>query len=167
MVNSTFQSDPCPPSPEKKIFLTLPYMRPNNFLNLQLKVRYTQTLQRVLRSYFSNPELHIFFVGNPFMVEALFTSQNYVSTPCFDRLRALRRAILSRQLVEEFLSYVRGQMAFHKRKGLKGKRAYHIIRILLELNRIIRGQDPVIAFPVREHATNYSWAWKIRIDHND
>jgi hypothetical protein len=84
------------------------------------------------------------------MVEALFTRQNYVSTECFDRLRLVRKSILSRQLVEEFLSYIRGQMVVHQRKGLKGKRVYHIIRLLFELNRIIRGEEPLIAFPVRD-----------------
>ena len=84
------------------------------------------------------------------MVEALFSRQNYMSTPCFDRLRAVRKSILSRQLVEEFLSYIRGQMVVHQRKGLKGKRVYHIIRLLFELNRIIRGEEPVITFPVRD-----------------
>lgn len=83
------------------------------------------------------------------MIETLFTASNYVSTPSFDRLRALRRHVLTRGLVEEFLSYVRGQMAVHQRKGLKGKRAYHIIRLLLELNRIVAGEEPWIAFKVR------------------
>lgn len=56
---------------------------------------------------------------------------------------------MTRGLVEEFLSYVRGQMVVHQRKGLKGKRAYHIIRLLLELNRIVAGEEPWIAFKVR------------------
>lgn len=83
------------------------------------------------------------------MVEALFSRENYVSTPCFDRLRAVRRSILTRQLVEEFLSYIRGQLAIHQRKGLKGKRVYHIARLLFELRRIVNGKEPQIALEVR------------------
>jgi len=83
------------------------------------------------------------------MIETLFTSRNYVSTPCFDRLRAIRRSVLSKSLVEEFFNYIRGQIVVHQRKGLKGKRLYHIIRLLFELKRIVKGEDPVIAFPVR------------------
>lgn len=83
------------------------------------------------------------------MVEALYSKDNYVSTPCFDRLRAVRKSILSKQLAEEFLSYIRGQLAIHQRKGLKGKRVYHIIRLLYELRRIVNGQEPLIATEVR------------------
>ena len=98
------------------------------------------------------------------MIETLFTSSNYESTPCFDRLRALRRSVLSKTLVEEFISYIRGQIVVHQRKGLKGKRLYHIIRLLFELKRILRGEDPVIAFPVRD-ANSYFPMTETRLTH--
>lgn len=85
--------------------------------------------------------------GNPFMIETLFTERHYASTEAFDRLRALRHEVLTKTLVEEFLSYIRGQMVVHQKKGLKGKRVYHIIRLLYELNRIVGGESPWIAFP--------------------
>lgn len=83
------------------------------------------------------------------MIETLFTQQQYVSTPSFDELRAMRRVVLTPALVEEFLSYVRGQIVVHQRKGLKGKRLYHILRIMFEVERIVDGGEPLIWMPVR------------------
>lgn len=87
--------------------------------------------------------------GNPFMIETLFTQQRFVSSPSFDLLRAMRRVVLTPTLVEEFVSYVRGQIVVHQKKGLKGKRLYHILRIMFELERIVDGGEPLIWMPVR------------------
>lgn len=83
------------------------------------------------------------------MLETLYTQRHFVSTPSFDALRANRRVVLTNALVEEFLSYVRGQIVVHQRKGLKGKRLYHILRLLFELERIVAGNEPLIFIPVR------------------
>ena len=90
------------------------------------------------------------------MIETLFTERHYASTEAFDRLRALRHEVLTKTLVEEFLSYIRGQMVVHQKKGLKGKRVYHVIRLLYELNRIVGGESPWIAFPVRSFRSDLS-----------
>lgn len=83
------------------------------------------------------------------MIETLFTQQRFVSSPSFDLLRDMRRLVLTPTLVDEFLSYVRGQIVVHQKKGLKGKRLYHILRIMFELERIVDGGEPLIWMPVR------------------
>lgn len=83
------------------------------------------------------------------MIETLFTAQKFVSSPSFDRLREMRRIVLTPTLVDEFLSYVKGQIVVHQKKGLKGKRLYHILRIMFELERIVNGDEPLIWLPVR------------------
>jgi hypothetical protein len=77
-------------------------------------------------------------------METIFTPKPHYETESWKSLKEMSNIFLSKQMVEEFLNYTKGQLKKHANSKLVGKRKYHIVRLLLEVKRVIAGQQPVI-----------------------
>jgi len=91
--------------------------------------------------------------GNPTIVESLFVERNFGARGLWGALRAHRRAFLTRTAVEQYLGYCQGQLLrIEKGRSLaRGdggrpdvKWAYHMLRLALDVERIVRGEEPVV-----------------------
>lgn len=81
--------------------------------------------------------------GNPFALQVMYSKPSF-STPEWDELLQLSRLTLTRNAVDQLISYVQGQLNEHKAQPKVGKRIYHTLRLLYEAKRITQGQEPQI-----------------------
>lgn len=90
--------------------------------------------------------------GNPGIVEMLFTERMEESSPEWNELREIRRAFLTQRTVKQYLGYAEGQLkklahgqSVHSKGGVPGEKwAYHMIRLLLDADRISKGDEPKV-----------------------
>eukprot|EP01127_Copromyxa_protea_P014292 TRINITY_DN3958_c0_g1_i1.p1 TRINITY_DN3958_c0_g1~~TRINITY_DN3958_c0_g1_i1.p1 ORF type:complete len:165 (+),score=22.78 TRINITY_DN3958_c0_g1_i1:1-495(+) len=66
--------------------------------------------------------------GNPFAVEVVFSRKLSYMTKYWDELYAIRRTLLNKKTVTQFLAYCENQWSKHEKKPLVGKRIYHVVR---------------------------------------
>jgi len=88
------------------------------------------------------------------LLETLFVDEYCYETEIWRELRKMRNTFLNKNTVEAIISYVEKQMAVQEKRPMVGKRIYHIIRLLYEVNRIIDSKLPIIAIrdgPERNH----------------
>eukprot|EP01124_Arcella_intermedia_P016036 TRINITY_DN22569_c0_g1_i1.p1 TRINITY_DN22569_c0_g1~~TRINITY_DN22569_c0_g1_i1.p1 ORF type:complete len:246 (+),score=56.79 TRINITY_DN22569_c0_g1_i1:62-799(+) len=86
--------------------------------------------------------------GNPFCIEAVFCRSLRYTTEDWDDLQKIRTTLLNQRTVRQYLSYSRNQWKQHlEKKKKKGKRLYHIVRLLCEARRIVMGQEPLVWVP--------------------
>lgn len=62
----------------------------------------------------------------------------------------MRKNFITKEAIEEHLSYAREQFVRHKKKGLPGKRIYHIVRLLYNCIRMLKNEDPIVHIPEGE-----------------
>jgi predicted nucleotidyltransferase len=95
---------------------------------------------------------NLLLVGNPGIVEMLFTEIMCISTPEWEELKANRKRFLSKSSVRQYLGYAEGQLKklkhgnyLHTKGGdYNEKWAYHLIRLLMDAEKIVNGSIPVI-----------------------
>lgn len=98
---------------------------------------------------------NLLLVGNPGILEMLYTDQMCIETPEWLGLKKHRQKFLSKSAVNQYLGYAKGQLELMKSKGGKSglhtkggcyneKWAYHLIRALLDADRIAVGCTPVV-----------------------
>lgn len=102
--------------------------------------------------------------GNPSMVECLFTEKRCTLVAGregwnpWHELRGVRRAFLSRRVVQQYVGYGMGQLRrfdagsrLHTKGGKQNEKwLYHMIRVLLDGERIASGGEPVVWKTSRE-----------------
>ena len=94
----------------------------------------------------------LLLLGNPGIFEMLFTEIMYISTPEWEELKANRKRFLSKSVVRQYLGYAEGQLKrlvqssyLHTKGGeYNEKWAYHLIRLLMDVERIATGGCPVV-----------------------
>jgi uncharacterized protein len=90
--------------------------------------------------------------GNPAIIEMLFTEKMCFESPEWLRLKSLRKKFLSKQVVEQYIGYATGQLrklqngiGLHTRGGKYSEKwAYHLVRLLQDALRIVRGGYPIV-----------------------
>ncbi len=93
--------------------------------------------------------------GNPAILEMLYTEKMVYWTNEWEAVRQARRLFLSQQSVKQYLGYAQGQLnKLRKHNGDAGlhtkggkyseKWGYHIIRLLLDAQRIAEGGVPIV-----------------------
>eukprot|EP01114_Cavostelium_apophysatum_P004286 TRINITY_DN14483_c0_g1_i1.p1 TRINITY_DN14483_c0_g1~~TRINITY_DN14483_c0_g1_i1.p1 ORF type:complete len:263 (-),score=41.45 TRINITY_DN14483_c0_g1_i1:213-1001(-) len=102
-------------------------------------------------------------VGNPFVVEYLFMETPLFESESWKKLKQIRKSFPTRQAVRQYLSYIKDQFEKHQKKNLVGKRFYHILRLLFEVQRIIRGEDPLVFLPEGDER---DYLMKIKLEHS-
>jgi len=88
--------------------------------------------------------------GNPSIVEMLFTNEYRMCGRGWDTLLTERKRFLSKATVKQYLGYAQGQLrrleegvSLHTKTGeYNTKWAYHLIRLLLDAQRIVNGNLP-------------------------
>lgn len=95
---------------------------------------------------------NLLLVGNPGIVEMLFTDRLCMETADWLSLKKHRKSFLTKAVVRQYLGYAAGQL--NKLKAGKGlhttggkyneKWAYHLMRSLLDADKIICGVEPVV-----------------------
>jgi predicted nucleotidyltransferase len=86
--------------------------------------------------------------GNPFCVEACFAHNFCYVTDGWDQMREMRKTLLTKRTVEQYISYCQNQTKiFRSKPNRPGKRVYHILRLLYEAKRIVDGLEPIVWFP--------------------
>ena len=118
--------------------------------------------------HFSN----LLLVGNPGILEYLYTEKLYMTTPEWDRLRNIRDRFLSQSAVLQYVGYMQGQMkrlihgqSLHTATGKYNEKwAYHILRLTDDLQRICKGERPIVwkegaeqEFLMRVRRNEYTW----------
>lgn len=95
-------------------------------------------------------------VANPAALEVLFVRPEHVivTTPYGERLRALRRAFLSRRAAETYFEYARGQRGRVKLTGPRAtdydhKAAVHLLRVLQQGIALLRTGELELTVPAR------------------
>jgi len=84
----------------------------------------------------------------PFCVEAVFAHKFCYSLERWELMRAVRKNLLTKRTVEQYISYCKNQnKIFINKPNRPGKRVYHIIRLLYETKRIVDGLEPIVWFP--------------------
>ena len=97
----------------------------------------------------------LLLIGNPGILEMLFTDHLCVETPEWQILKAERRRFLTATAVGQYLGYANGQMKrLEKHEGQAGlhtkggeyseKWAYHITRLIHDALNIAQGGEPAI-----------------------
>jgi hypothetical protein len=90
--------------------------------------------------------------GNPGIVEALFTTRLYGYMNMWTDLMAMKNDFLTVNTVQQYLGYSSGQLKkltngtyLHTIGGkYNTKWAYHLIRLLLDAQRISKGEEPIV-----------------------
>ncbi len=90
--------------------------------------------------------------GNPGIVEMLFTERLYWGGYHWDKLRKLRKEFLTQDTVNAYLGYCHGQLdrlqkgsRLHTSQGeYNTKWAYHLMRLLGDVDRICQGGEPQV-----------------------
>ena len=90
--------------------------------------------------------------GNPGVVEMLFTEKMCYVAEAWQELKEQRKNFLSQRTVNQYLGYANGQLSkLTKGSCLKTtggkfneKWAYHAIRLLMDAQRISKGEEPVL-----------------------
>lgn len=118
---------------------------------------------------------NLLLVGNPSMTEMLFTERMFVAGPEWEELRAIRKSFLTRQSVEQYIGYMRGQLqrlvntegrgGLHTKGGAYNEKwCYHLLRLAGDAKRIARGEAPVVwkegeerEFLMRVRRNEFSW----------
>lgn len=94
-------------------------------------------------------------VGNPSILEMVFTERECIMTPEWEALRSIRRKFLSQESVKQYLGYMQGQLkrltneegkrGLHTKGGAYNEKwAYHILRLAGDAKRIAKGGEPVV-----------------------
>ncbi len=99
--------------------------------------------------------------GNPGVVEMLFTEKMCYVAEAWQELKEQRKNFLSRKTVRQYLGYAEGQLnkltkgSYLKTTGgrFNEKWAYHLIRLLMDTQRITKGEDPVLWKEEEERST--------------
>jgi predicted nucleotidyltransferase len=78
--------------------------------------------------------------GNPFCVESVFAKNYCYSTQQWEEMKLMRKTLLNKLTVEQFLSYCENQKKkmFEAKKPLVGKRVYHIVRYIASDNQVFQ-----------------------------
>jgi predicted nucleotidyltransferase len=113
---------------------------PKDFLNVR------KTMPTSINTLLSEPqipdmilwEIRTFFSlllkGNPFAMACLWTdkqnNKSWQSEEEWKQIESLRNSLITKQTVEEHLSYVKEQLKWHEKKPLIGKRFYHCPRLV-------------------------------------
>eukprot|EP01103_Thecamoeba_quadrilineata_P014834 TRINITY_DN4523_c0_g1_i1.p1 TRINITY_DN4523_c0_g1~~TRINITY_DN4523_c0_g1_i1.p1 ORF type:complete len:248 (-),score=48.46 TRINITY_DN4523_c0_g1_i1:26-769(-) len=86
--------------------------------------------------------------GNPFAIETLFCERNIYESDSFRNLKKMRRIFLTKKAIRQYIGYV---LQFMKKdfnaknqNRRRGKRIYHMLRLLMEANRILDGLEPFL-----------------------
>jgi predicted nucleotidyltransferase len=95
---------------------------------------------------------NLLLVGNPGILEMLYTEIMCVGSPEWDALKAERNRYLSVGAVKQYLGYAEGQLrrlkagsGLHTTGGQYNEKwAYHMIRLLYDAKRIVEGGHPVV-----------------------
>lgn len=90
--------------------------------------------------------------SNPGILEMIFTDKFSIDTTLWRSLQSLAPKFLTKQAVKQYLGYVNGQMHRLRKGGYlhtKGgenseKWMYHIGRLLLDCNRVSKGEPPLV-----------------------
>lgn len=91
--------------------------------------------------------------GNPTIVESLFVERGFEALQPWEDLRAHRREFLTREAVKQYLGYCQGQLLRIEKgqslvRGDGGKPdlkwAYHMLRLVLDAERIVAGAEPQV-----------------------
>ena len=94
----------------------------------------------------------LLLVGNPGILEMLFTDRMSIETPEWTQLKKQRQKFLSKNAVRQYVGYAEGQLKRLKaKKGLhttggtyNEKWAYHLMCLLIDADRIVVGCEPVV-----------------------
>lgn len=94
----------------------------------------------------------LLLVGNPGILEMLFTDKHYIETDDWKELKQNSHRFLSKKAVSQYTGYVEGQLrrlkagvGLHTKGGTYNEKwAYHAARIILDGQRIAQGQHPVV-----------------------
>jgi len=98
------------------------------------------------------------FKGNPRNIELLFAPTPLVSSQIWSELVALRRSFLTQRCVSQYLGFIADRLGKIEKKHaqFEGERVepskllYHAYHKLLDLERVVRGQDPLVLLPEEE-----------------
>jgi predicted nucleotidyltransferase len=90
--------------------------------------------------------------GNPGILEMLFTERMCIETPEWCALKERRNSFLSKESVQQYVGYAEGQLkrlkagsCLHtKGCGYNEKWAYHLMRLLIDAQRIVEGGEPLV-----------------------
>lgn len=101
----------------------------------------------------------LLIVGNPSIVEMLFTDKFYYETYQWQILKKNRDKFLSKKAVKQYLGYAEGQLkrlkagkCLHtKGSEFSEKWAYHAVRLLGDAELIVNGLHPVVWKEGQEH----------------
>jgi len=112
---------------------------------------------------------HLLLQGNPFAIESLFArcdhsnSANWYKSGAWEWLEKHRKSFLTQRAVDEYLNYIRNYLDIHRKSALPWKRLYHTLRLLLELNLIVQGKEPVVYWA--EGSDEHHLLWKLKKGH--
>lgn len=116
----------------------------------------------------------LLLVGNPAILEMLWTDRMFVETPEWEQLRKHRREFLSKEAVKNYLGYTQGQLdrlmkeqSLHTSGGKYSEKwAYHITRLVADALRIVRGEEPRVwkegheqEFLMRVRRNEFEWTF--------
>jgi predicted nucleotidyltransferase len=95
---------------------------------------------------------NLLLVGNPGILEYLYTEKLYMTTPEWESLKAIRDRFLSVDSIHQYLGYMNGQLkrlinglSLHTTGGKYNEKwAYHIMRLIGDAKRIAQGKPPVV-----------------------
>ncbi len=77
-------------------------------------------------------------------MEALFSEKYLYQSKAWMKLKKHRKSFITKQAIEEFLSYSANMVDKKNKKNLPNKRIYHVIRLMFEALRMIEGEEPTI-----------------------
>jgi hypothetical protein len=90
--------------------------------------------------------------GNPGIIEMLFTQRMMWADPRWEPLYENRKEFLTQRVVKQYLGYAQAQIkrleagqSVHSKGGKVGEKwAYHMFRIVLDAERIAKGEEPLV-----------------------
>lgn len=85
--------------------------------------------------------------GNFGIVEMLFTERMYRGSPEWDWLKSQRKKFLSKQVVKQYIGFSEGNLKDLRARANGSydlKAGYHLIRVLQDALRIVRGGEPIV-----------------------
>eukprot|EP01112_Ceratiomyxa_fruticulosa_P020010 TRINITY_DN6695_c0_g1_i1.p1 TRINITY_DN6695_c0_g1~~TRINITY_DN6695_c0_g1_i1.p1 ORF type:complete len:289 (-),score=74.66 TRINITY_DN6695_c0_g1_i1:106-909(-) len=94
--------------------------------------------------------------GNPFVLEMLFNDRPELcwwdmnSKFGFHWLKERRMSFVTQTAIREHLSYIEKRLREKGKNRFIGKRIYHVVRLLFELQRMIQGSRPLVWVPEGE-----------------
>lgn len=90
--------------------------------------------------------------GNPGIIDMLFSDKLTYETQYWRELKQIRHKLLSVRTIKQYLGYAQGQLmrldaekSIHSKGGVYNEKwAYHTIRLLIDAERIAKGEEPEI-----------------------